>query len=168
MHVNSESPTTYTTLLRKNTKIPWNGILGNAPPPPPPLRDNITTVLEKVISAKPTILQIAPFWPWRPCFTKSCLTNLLIDHPRLLLVRLDMLGQRGTNAFHPEPQKLNLTLWPILGDILRRQGFQKGLQIMAVKFLRIGTMDTYDSLLHRFYKLCPESQTDPASASLGN
>ena len=136
------------------------------PSPPPPLRDNITTVLEKVISAKPTILQIAPFWPWRPCFT--CLTNLLIDNPRLLLVRLDLLGQRGTNTFHPEPQKLNLTLWPILGDMLRRQGFQKRLQIMAVKFLRIGTRDTYDSLLHRFYKLCPESQTDPASASLGN
>ena len=91
-----------------------------------------------------------------PCFT--CLTNLLIDNPRLLF-----WDKRVTNTFHPEPQKLNLTLWPILGNMLRRQGFQKGLQIMAVKFLRIGTRDTYDSLLHRFYKLCPESQTDPAS-----
>ena len=35
----------------------------------------------------------------------------------------------GDKHVHPEPQKLNLTLWHISGNMLRRQAFQKGLQI---------------------------------------
>ena len=57
------------------------------------------------------------------------LSDQLIDNPSLLPVRRDLLRQPGANAFHPEPQKLNLTIWSISGNMLRRQDFQKELQI---------------------------------------
>lgn len=103
--------------------IPWERILGYAFPP----FAIIMKVLEKVISDKATILLIAPFWPRRPWFT--LLTSLLIHNPRTLPVRRDLLRQPGTKTFFPDPQKLSLTLWPISGNLLRRQDFQKGLQI---------------------------------------
>ena len=48
----------------------------------------------------------------------------------------------------------------------QKAGLSERAANMAAKFLRIGTRDTYDSLLHRFYKWCREKQTDPALASL--
>ena len=78
------------------------------------------------------------------------------------------VGTTGNEHVPPRTSKTELDTLAHFRRHAQKAGFQKGLQIMAVKFLKIGTRDTYDSLLHRFYKLCPESQTDPASASLGN
>ena len=95
--------------------IPWKGILGYALPP----FAIITKVLEKVISAK------AMHPPNRTILAPEAMVHMSdqladIDNPTLLPVRRDLLRQPGANTFHPEPQKQNLTLWPISGNMLRR------------------------------------------------
>ncbi|KAH3820696.1 hypothetical protein DPMN_122444 [Dreissena polymorpha] len=70
------------------------------------------------------ILLIAPWWPRRALFND--LLSLLYDYPRKLPYRSDLLSQRG--RLHADPAMFHLHVWPLSGNLCRRNDFLSGLQ----------------------------------------
>ena len=76
----------------------------------PPL-ELIPQTLERVRRFKLTVLLVAPGWGvWR-----SEITPLLYDDPLPLPPLRDLLRQGGDEIFHPQPQGLDLQVWPVRG-----------------------------------------------------
>ena len=65
---------------------------------------------------------VAPWWPQREWFPD--LLGLLIDTPRTLPSRLDLLSQPVGRVLHPNLPTLRLTGWRLSSDSLERSAFQ--------------------------------------------
>ena len=102
--------------------FPWTGFRGYAFPP----LALIPRVLRKVRQDRATLLLIAPWWPKRTWFLE--LTGLLVESPRLLPARPDLIFQPVSGTLHPRPAMLHLTAWPLSGNPELRQAFQSGLR----------------------------------------
>jgi hypothetical protein len=83
----------------------------------------IGRVITKVISDEANVLLIAPCWPgqsWCPA-----LLELLVDYPRLLPDRRDLLTG-PTGDYHPliQNRRLHLMAWPLSGKSSLRKEFE--------------------------------------------
>ena len=101
--------------------VDWTGIYAYAFPP----QTLLHRVLQKVIREKCTIILIAPRTPYQSWY--PVLLNLLIEAPRSLPMKADLLTQNRGRWIHPNPMELKLTAWKISGmkeeqnAFLRRQ-----------------------------------------------
>ena len=86
----------------------------------------IPLVLRKIRQDQATVLLIAPWWPKRTWFLEG--VSLLMDSPRSLPIRQDLLLQPLSGTLHHDPGCLHLTVWPLSGKIVERQDFQTALQ----------------------------------------
>ena len=66
---------------------------------------------------------IAPWWPQREWFPD--LTELLVDEPRALPLKKDLLLQPLTRALHAGLGALRLTAWRLSSNLPERRAFQK-------------------------------------------
>ena len=88
--------------------LDWRGLLGYAFPPAALLLQ----VLQKVFRTPNChMILIAPVWPQRPWYPN--LLSLLVDYPRILPCRVDLLMDPVTRAYHPQPQDWKLAAWRI-------------------------------------------------------
>ena len=78
--------------------------------PPIPL---IHQVLQRVLQQGHSLLLVAPFWPGRTWF--PLLHRLYRSAPWRLPDRVDLLSQLGGQIWHPDPQHLQLWVWPLQG-----------------------------------------------------
>ena len=68
------------------------------------------------------VLLVVPKWPRKPWFTR--ILSLLYDMPSLIHPHPDLLKMMGTDIYHPDPEFLKLTSWPISGEEVDHQEFQ--------------------------------------------
>ncbi|XP_028302770.1 LOW QUALITY PROTEIN: uncharacterized protein LOC114463422 [Gouania willdenowi] len=88
---------------------PWpDGLLYAFPPFP-----LIQLVLHRVLQEGHRILLVAPFWPGRSWF--PLLHSLCRSAPWRLPDRRDLLSQLAGRIWHPNPQLLQLCVWPLGG-----------------------------------------------------
>ena len=123
----------------------------------------IPRVLCKIRQDQATVLLIAPWWPKRTWFLEG--VSLLMDSPRSLPIRRDLLVQPLSGTLHHDPGCLHLTAWPLSGKIVERQDFQSALQSSSPAVT--GTQpESYNARLASFYSWCDEQGVDPRSAPL--
>ena len=102
--------------------IPWNNMYAYAYPP----ICLIPKILQHMTKYNCQLILIAPHWPRRHWYTN--LLKYIIDYPRSLPVREDLLHQPKTNIFHPNPAVFNLTAWFLSTNSLKRKVFLKKLE----------------------------------------
>lgn len=88
---------------------PWPRVLLYAFPPLP----LIFPTLQRVLREGHRLLLVAPYWPARPWF--PLLHRLCRGVPWRLPGRRDLLSQLGGRIWHPNPQRLQLWVWPLDG-----------------------------------------------------
>ena len=97
----------------------WNDLDGYAFPPFALIR----RVLNKIKRARNCrITLVAPWWPQREWFPD--LIDLLIDHPRELPQRRDLLLQVTNRALHGNLPGLRLVGWRLCSDLGERRAYQ--------------------------------------------
>ena len=101
--------------------FPWEGLSLYAFPP----FSLFPKVLQKVDLEGVDLLLLAPLWPRRPWFPR--LLSLLAGTPRSLPRIPDVIVQPISLCPHVWPNNLHLTVWPISGNVAKRQGFLRGL-----------------------------------------
>ena len=100
----------------------WQNLVAYAFPPPA----LIARVLRKVQADGCTsLLLVAPVWPSQPWF--PVLLQLLVDHPRTLPDRRDLLTIPGSGRHHHCPSLLHLTVWPLSANPYLQRDFRKKL-----------------------------------------
>ena len=109
--------------------FPWSGLCLYAFPP----FSLLLRVLQKVAQDEADLLLIAPHWPQRPWFLR--LLSLLVDFPRSLPPLPDLVHQPISLFPHPHPYRLHLSLWPLSGNVARRQAFLRGLPTLPPNLL---------------------------------
>uniref|UniRef100_UPI0037E7B013 uncharacterized protein n=1 Tax=Semicossyphus pulcher TaxID=241346 RepID=UPI0037E7B013 len=88
---------------------PWPDRLLYAFPPFPLL----AVTLHRVQLGNHRLLLVAPNWPGRPWF--PAMYKLLDGDPWCLPRRRDLLSQLGGQIWHPNPERLQLWVWPLRG-----------------------------------------------------
>lgn len=78
--------------------------------PPFPLIDH---TLRRVLQEGHRLLLVAPYWPARTWF--PMLRRLCCGSPMRLPSRTDLLSQMGGRILHPNPDRLQLWVWPLQG-----------------------------------------------------
>ena len=101
--------------------LDWNGLEAYAFPP----FILLPKVLQKIRSSACQITLIAPNWPQRSWFHN--LLELLVDHPRRLPAREDLLTQANGNILHPNISMLDLHAWKLSGRESVRNSFHNRL-----------------------------------------
>ena len=97
----------------------WDMVHGYAFPP----IALIPRVLRKLLRhPSATIVLVAPFWPSQIWFRQ--MTNLLVDLPRAIPDRWNLLKNSETHEFFPEPARLRLTAWRLSAYQSSRKAFQ--------------------------------------------
>ena len=109
--------------------FPWSGLRLYAFPP----FSLLPRVLQKVAQDEADLLLIVPHWPQRPWFLR--LLSLLVDFPRSLSPLPDLVHQPISLFPHPHPDRLHLLLWPLSGNVARRQAFLRGLPTLPPNLL---------------------------------
>lgn len=61
-----------------------------------------------------SVLLVAPHWPQRPWMAE--VHELLDECPWRLSTRPDLLSQAQGRMWHPQPESLNLHVWPLNGS----------------------------------------------------
>ena len=97
---------------------PWCNLDVYAFPPFAMVRQVINKV-RKSTNCKMTL--VAPWWPQREWFPD--LVSLLVDKPRRLPLRQDLLTQPLGRALHPNLHSLQLVGWRLSSDSLERKSF---------------------------------------------
>jgi hypothetical protein len=114
----------------------WNGMYAYLFPP----FTLLLSALRKVSESSGLFLLIAPRWPAQPWF--PMLLDLLVDSPRLLPLREDLLSQREGSLFHQNLSMLNLHAWLLSSDVSRRKDFLSRLPL-ALPPLFAGAQPTF-------------------------
>ena len=96
----------------------WDRLVAYAFPP----FNLLPQVLAKVRTSAVKLILVAPWWPQRAWF--SDLIDLLIDQPRSLPPRKDLLSQHGGTLFHPNVPILHLHAYLLSADQSDRRRFQ--------------------------------------------
>ena len=127
----------------------WDSLFGYAYPPIALL----PRVLRK-IRLHPTaeVILVAPFWPSQIWFHP--LTQMLVDFPRKLPDKWNLLKNSETGELYPEPSKLRLVA----------QGFSEAVAKLASCGKRPSTYRVYDSCLAHYSRWCTSRSLDPCSA----
>lgn len=102
--------------------ITWKDLWAYAFPPLP----LIPRTLARVAQFPCRILLVAPRWERRPWFPS--ILQLLDDFPLEVPVHDKLLKLPGTDRYHPSPDFLRLTVWPISGLESRCREFQNRLR----------------------------------------
>ena len=95
----------------------WQSLYGYAYPP----TSILTLVLAKIAASTCRIILIAPAWPDKAWFPD--LLDLLMDDPRVLPPRPDLLKQPRSDIFHKNPSSLNLHAWLLSSNPSERKDF---------------------------------------------
>ena len=109
--------------------FPWSDLRLYAFPP----FSLLPRVLQKVAQDEADLLLIAPHWPQRPWFLR--LLSLLVDFLRSLPPLPDLVHQPISLCPHPHPDRLHLSLWPLSGNVAKRQAFLRGLPTLSPTLL---------------------------------
>jgi hypothetical protein len=99
--------------------LDWRGMYAYAFPPIPIL----PKVVQKVLRDRPELILITPCWPARPWFAQ--LLQLIVDDPRKLPLRLDLLSQDKGRLYHPNPAVWSPVAWRISSDSSRIKAYQR-------------------------------------------
>ena len=102
--------------------ISWNNMFAYAFPP----ICLIPKILQHMNQFNCQIILITPHWPRRLWFPN--LLQYVIDYPRTLPVKEDLLHQPKTNIVHPNPAVFKLTAWLLSTNISKRRDFLKTLE----------------------------------------
>ena len=122
---------------------------------------SVPRVLRKLLRhPTATIVLIAPFWPSQIWFRQ--LTNLLIDVPRRLPDRSNLLRNSKTHELYPEPAKVDC-METVRRSILA-QGFSASVADTASKGRRESTRRVYNARIRHFSNWCAPRSVDPYSA----
>ena len=105
--------------------FPWSGLRLYAFPP----FSLLPRVLQIVAQDGADLLLITPLWPQKPWFLR--LLSLLVDFPRSLPPLPDLVHQPISLFPHPHPDRLHLSLWPLSGNVAKRQAFLRGLPTLS-------------------------------------
>ena len=105
--------------------ITWKNLWAYAFPPLP----LIPRVVARVSQFHCRILLVAPRWERRPWFPS--ILHLLDDFPLEIPLHNRLLKLPGTDRYHPAPEFLKLTVWPISGVGSRSRDFQLQLQTLS-------------------------------------
>ena len=97
----------------------WDNLDGYAFPPFAVVRQVINKVKK---SRNCQITLIAPWWPQREWFPD--LVELLVDHPRELPKRKDLLLQATNRALHGNLHALHLVAWRLSSDWEERRAYR--------------------------------------------
>ena len=106
----------------------WEALIGYAYPPVA-LIPRVLSRLIQFPSAK--IYLVAPYWPSQTWFRN--IKDLLVDWPRSLPVRPDLLHNSVTGMVYPDPAKLKLTVWPLSANPSLRKDFLERLRTSRLK-----------------------------------
>ena len=104
--------------------LPWVGLKLYAFPP----FSLLPRILQKVALEEVDLLLVAPLWPQRPWF--PLLLSLVAGIPRSLPKIPDLLLQPISLCPHANVNRLHLTVWPISGNVAKRQAFLRELPIL--------------------------------------
>ena len=95
----------------------WDSLFGYAYPP---------IALRKIrLHLTAEVILVAPFWPSQIWFHQ--LTLMLVDFPRRLPDKWNLLKNSETGEFYPEPSKLRLVAWKISANPIGHEGFLRQL-----------------------------------------
>lgn len=96
----------------------WNNLFAYAFPP----LSLIPKVLQHMLKFQCEIILIAPHWPRQMWYPQ--LLQLLVDFPRKLPIKKDLLVQGKKKIEHPSPSIFNLTAWKLSTNIIKQKAFQ--------------------------------------------
>jgi len=103
--------------------ISWGGVTAYAFPP----ISLLARVVSKIADEDCNVLLIAPFWPRQLWFRP--LVDLLMGVPQLLPPSPDLLRMPGSRGMvNRDVAHLQLTAWPLSGNVARRTAFLSGLR----------------------------------------
>ena len=91
----------------------------------------LLTVLRKIHVSPGRFLLVAPNWPAQPWFPG--LLQLLVDLPRCLPLRPDLLTQRRGRVLHPDVPILQLHAWLLSSDSLKLRDFHSTLPDVSLR-----------------------------------
>jgi len=97
--------------------LDWSGMDAFAFPP----FNLLATVLRKVAQSNCLVTLVAPLWPQRSWYNQ--LLSLLVEIPRVLPLRSDLLSQHRGHTLHQNVECLHLHAWRLSGDLWRREAF---------------------------------------------
>ena len=99
--------------------LEWKGMLTYAYPTAPLIR----RVLNKIQDSEKLVYLVAHCYPQQPWFPS--LLNLLIDQPRSIPQSWlpHLLRQPFNGAYHRQPERLNLHVWPLSRNPSKRKDF---------------------------------------------
>ena len=122
-------------------------------------------VLAKVQQDGATGMLVTPFWPTQPWFPQ--LLELLIDHPRMLRPRKDLLQVNGRlDMVHPLHSKLVLLVMIISGQPSKVQAYQQRLQPSVV--MPEEREPNSSSTLHRCGEFCRPREIHPVTPPIND
>ena len=105
----------------------WNGMDAFAFPP----FNLLSTVLKKIARSNCLMTLVAPLWPHRAWFNQ--LLSLVVETPRVLPQRVDLLSQHGGHTLHANLSCLHLHVWRLSADPLRREAFLQKLPLSSLR-----------------------------------
>ena len=100
-----------------------------------------TRVLSKIQEDRAQVLLLAPFWPGQPWF--PLVMQMIVDYPLRLPIQQSLLFLPfDKEAIHPLWRTLQLTVWPLSGNVSDQKAFRQKLLTSCVppgvKLLRRG------------------------------
>ena len=105
----------------------WRLLVGYAFPP----FALLPKVLNKIQSEPCVIYLVAPCWPRQPYF--PLLLDLLVDFPRKIPVRSDLLRMPRAPVYHPSPQCFNLHVYKLSSMASYREVFHQKLRSLSAQ-----------------------------------
>ena len=138
----------------------WEGMFAYAFPP----FRFLSAVLRQISVEQCLIIFFAPAWPKQAWFPD--LLRLSCAHPLALPVRHNLLSQFKGTILHPNPEKLHLFAWLLLGITSKREVFTEGAARHLSRAVRDSTNIVYDAKWTIFCTWCSEKEVDPFQISV--
>ena len=116
-------------------------------------------LLSQVRMQNANLVLIAPVWKsqaWYPI-----LLALLVDYPCLLPAQETTILQMHTITLPIRGHEVQLAVWPISGDLAKRDSFSKEATSLLMASWRSKSQSSYNSLFHKWECWCNERNRDP-------
>ena len=121
--------------------------------------------LQKIIVDEAEGVIIVPMWPTQTYYPR--IMSMLIQPPRLLLKKENLLRLPHSDTSHPLWQKMQLMACLVSGKASKQQEFQKKLEV-SLQSWRKSTRNQYGVHYRKWTTFCCERKIDPHDISVNN